>query len=156
MIDFIHFTAHADTIGEEHVEENGETIVEKGIRLGDNVLTAKDIEKMRPGRPPILAFINACESGQEKEWYDDRASGLATSFLKKGINFIGTMWYVWDTVAFKTAFSFYSEFLRGKPIGESLKRAKEAAYDSFKEKHLGWASYILYGDPNYSLEIKED
>jgi len=154
--DFIHITSHADSIVEEIVEEDNKEIIQKGIRLKETLLTAKDIEEMDPGYPPILVFINACESGQEEEWYDDRASGLASSFLKKGINFIGTMWYIKDIVGFWTAFSFYSEFLRGKPTGISLKRAKEAAFNEFKEKHLGWASYILYGDPNYTLKMESD
>lgn len=146
--DFIHITAHSDSIGEE--------LGERGIRLGDTILTAEEIERMDPGKPPILAFINACESGKEEEWYDDRASGLASSFLKKGINFIGPMWFIWDTVAFKIAFSFYSEFLRGRPIGESLKRAKLVASKAFKEKKIGWASYVLYGDPNYTLVEEQE
>lgn len=146
--DFIHFTGH----GECFVEEPDES----GIALKGGILKAHEIKDIYGDNPPILVFINACESGMEQQKYENRVSGLASSFLKNGINYIGSIWVIHDTVAYKTSRSFYNALLNGIPIGESLRNAKKLAYEHFKGKKLGWASYILFGDPNLTLAKIDD
>jgi len=150
--DFIHYCGHAYF---DIKDPN-----KNGLLLNDGLFRASSIANvLNREKPPILAFINACKSSKEHTWtdikYENQVSGLASAFLLNGINYIGSLWSIHDKVAVKTAESFYFEVLNNVSIGESLRRAKIFVHESFKGKQLGWASYILYGDPTYTLEKKE-
>jgi len=154
--DFIHYCGHAgfDT-DKPH---------ESGICLSDRLFKAYEIKNIKMKKPPILAFINGCESskvlGVKDAPYENQVSGLASSFYQKGINYIGSLWKVDDKVASNTALKFYFDFLEGYPMGESLRNARNYAYITFNKENSTWASYVLYGDPTLKLrreeEIKED
>ena len=145
--DFIHFTGHGKAIVDKPDES--------GIQLNGGILTASEIKDIPGDNPPVLVFINACESGLEQRGFENQIKGLASSFITNGINYIGSLWKIHDKVAYETSLSFYNELLWGKSIGESLKNAKKNTYDNFKGKRLGWASYILFGDPNLTLDKKK-
>ena len=150
--DFLHYCGNANF--------NVNNPEESGILLSDGILKISSINNILCSKPPILAFINARETKKEQAptplKYENKVSGLATSFLLNGINYIGSMWPTHDANAIKTELFFYYEVLKGQPIGEALRRAKESAYKRSKEKQLNWASYILYGDPTISLEKVKD
>ncbi len=146
--DFIHYSGHAAF----DVEDPDNS----AIYLNDGKLMAKKIRKLLGTTPPIMAFINACESsmmGDATEIeFEAKISGLAASFLLNGINYVGSMWPIRDDVALSTALNFYFEVLSGTPIGEALRRAKQFIYEQFEGREMGWASYVLYGDPTLTLE----
>ena len=121
------------------------------------LLEASDIKKYLD-EPPILAFINGCESSQEKSWndeiaYENQVFGLADAFLRCGAYYIGSLWPVHDDSAVQIAQDFYRCLLSGVSLGESLRIAKKNLFDKNGEKEFAWASYILYGDPTLTLLI---
>ncbi|MFX0073942.1 MAG: CHAT domain-containing protein [Candidatus Hermodarchaeota archaeon] len=128
---------------------------ESGILLNDGALKISSINNILRSKPPILAFINAEETRLEQTQnplkYEDQVNGLAIPFLLKGINYIGSMLPTHNASAIAIELFFYYEVLKGQPIGEALRRAKEYGYKRAKEKQLSWASYTLYGDPTISL-----
>ena len=154
--DFIHYCGHAGFDKDKPHKS--------GIYLSNRLFKAYEIKNIKMKKPPILAFINGCESskvlGVKETPYENQVSGLASSFYQKGINYIGSLWKVDDKVASNTALKFYFDFLEGYPMGESLRNARNFAYITFNKENSTWASYVLYGDPTLKLkreeEIKED
>lgn len=100
-------------------------------------------------QPPVLFFVNGCESsvgrGTGSAWknrYD--IFGLARAFLDTGAYLLGSRQQVGDGGAVMFAKSFYAELLKEKPIGTAVREARKtckAAGD------FAWASYVYYGDP---------
>ncbi|MFX1309765.1 MAG: CHAT domain-containing protein [Promethearchaeota archaeon] len=129
---------------------------EGGILLSDGVLRISSIKNILTSNPPILAFINASEINMRHKntilKYENKVSGLATPFLLNGINYIGSMWPTHDANAITTELLFYYEVLKGHPIGEALRRARESVYKRSKDKQISWASFVLFGDPTIGLE----
>lgn len=145
--DFIHYSGHAHF--------NAENPDESGLLLSDGLLEAFEITKYLD-KPPILAFVNACESSRERSWsseiaYENQVFGLAGAFLRRGAYYIGSLWPVHDDAAVDVALNFYKSVLNGVPLGESLRQAKVRAFKKNGGKEIAWASYILYGDPTLVL-----
>jgi hypothetical protein len=151
--DFIHYSGHA--VFDADNPDNS------GILLSDGVLKAFSIAGAVKNNPPIIAFINACESGKQADWtkgdtkYENQVSGLASAFLINGINFVGSMWPVYDDAALLFARNFYFAVLQGVPLGEAMLKSKKEIFDAFGGEVIAWASYSLYGDPTQTLEIKK-
>ncbi len=151
--DFIHYSGHA-VFDAEHPENSG-------MLLNDGLFKAFSLAGAVKAHPPILAFINACESGKQADWskgetkYENNVAGLASAFLVNGINFIGPMWPVFDDAALSFAKNFYFAVLSGTPLGEAMMKAKKFIFDLFKGEEIAWASYSLYGDPTQTLEIQK-
>ncbi len=150
IYDFIHFAGHA-----KYDIKNPE---ESGILLADDYLLADDIIGAIQERPPILAFMNACESSKtsvpEGEiTFESEIFGLASSFLQGGVFYIGALWPIHDDVAIETAVSFYKRLLSEQTIGTALMNAKKEIRNKYGNSELGWLTYILYGDPTMYLKI---
>jgi CHAT domain-containing protein len=151
--DFLHYSGHA-VFDAENPDNSG-------ILLSDGVLKAFSIAGAVKNKPPIIAFINACESGKQADWtkgdtkYENQVSGLASAFLINGINFVGSMWPVYDDAALLFARNFYFAVLQGVPLGEAMLKSKKEIFDAFSGEVIAWASYSLYGDPTQTLEIKK-
>lgn len=151
--DLLHYAGHAD-----HVRADPAL---SGWRLADGKLTARDIVELAGGRPmPLLVFSNACASSHEGRWEGDdpaRVFGLANAFLLSGVKYyVGTQWEVVDAKSKIFARAFYAELGRGRSVGAAVRRAREAVIVAEGEASLGWASYVLYGDPVYAPLSGED
>ncbi len=108
--------------------------------------------------PPIV-FANACKSGTEaletERIYQDEIAGIASGFLMGGIkNYIGTFTYVNDVTSVEFAVEFYKKLVtQGETVGSSLTYARKFIYEKYGESDIIWASYMLYGDPEFKLNI---
>jgi small GTP-binding protein len=150
IYDFIHFAGHA-SFNIEHPEQSG-------LLLADDYLYAADILEAIKPRPPILAFINACESSKTsipegEVSFESDIYGLASAFLQGGVFYIGALWPVHDDVAIQTAVSFYKRLLSEQTIGTALMNAKKEIRNEYGNIEIGWLTYILYGDPTLYLKI---
>jgi len=150
IYDFIHFAGHA--------RFNIENPDESGILLADDYLYAYEILEVIQEHPPVLAFINACESSKTEipegeVSFESNIFGLASSFLQGGVFYIGALWPIHDDVAIQTAISFYKRLLSEQTIGTALMNAKKEIQNKYGPSELGWLTYILYGDPTMYLKI---
>jgi len=106
--------------------------------LSDSLLKAFSLAGAVKSNPPILAFINACESGKQADWtkgetkYENQVLGLAAAFLINGINFVGSMWPVYDDAALSFARNFYYAILSGVSLGEAMLKSKKEIFDAFQ------------------------
>jgi CHAT domain-containing protein len=144
--DIVHYAGHAD-----YDKQDPEA---SGWHLSDGKLTARDVAALAGGRPmPLLVFSNACQSSHEAAWKADdpgRVFGLANAFLLSGVRFyIGTQWEIVDAQSKAFARAFYAELARGRSMGAAVRRARESVIVAEGEGGLGWASYVLYGDPAF-------
>ena len=63
---------------------------------------------------------------------------------------IGTLWPVIDNVAADFAVAFYGQVLEGQPLGEAMRAARKITAEQH-QADPSWASFVLYGDPSFSL-----
>lgn len=144
--DLVHFAGHADY---DPTDPGG-----AGWHLGDGKLTAEEIATLGMARPmPVLVFSNACQTGLAGPWDMNRRGrvlGLAGSFLLSGSRFyIGTQWELVDAIGAQVATHFYDALVRGANVGAALRAARLRVIEDSGEDALGWAGYVLYGDPTY-------
>jgi hypothetical protein len=150
--DIIHYAGHA-VFDRERPDQSGL------ILDGAEVCFAQKIQRLLQGSP--LVFLNACESARLREANDrpvpdgayegDPKEGLASAFVYGGaLACIGTLWPVLDTEAPEFAIAFYNAVLDGHPIGEAMLIARRTAAETFP-CNPSWASFVLYGDPTFSL-----
>jgi CHAT domain-containing protein len=122
---------------------------ESGLVLHDMDMTTGPLVGFFGGRPPILSFINACESARAAEWeknYD--VFSLARAFLETGSYLVGSRWKLTDTAADIFARTFYETLIsERRALGRAMQRARAACREATLEGDFGWASYVLYGDP---------
>ncbi len=146
--DLVHFAGHADY---DPTDPGG-----AGWHLGDGKLTADEISTLGMARPmPVLVFSNACQTGLAGPWNDQRRGrvlGLAGSFLLSGSRFyVGTQWELVDGIGAQVATHFYDALVRGANVGAALRAARLRVIEDSGEESLGWAGYVLYGDPTHVL-----
>jgi len=145
--DVVHFAGHS------HYDP--ENPGKSGWRLHEGILTASEISKL--SRPPLLVFSNSCQAGASAEWsrgyrYEGQAFGIGSAFLLAGVkNYIGTFWVVHDEESVLFASSFYQGLVTGLSLGDALLRARHTIIAQRGWQGLTWASYMLYGDPAFSL-----
>jgi CHAT domain-containing protein len=150
--DVLHYAGHAtyDELREGH----------SGLQLaGRDVLTADDLATRNS--IPRLVVANACSSAKTGQaGFDDsfmaaqRSRDMVASLLRAGTRaFLGTQWPVDDDAAKTFALSFYEHLLSRDesnnrlPIGEAVRRAREAVVEAHGESCTDWAAYSLYGSP---------
>jgi CHAT domain-containing protein/pimeloyl-ACP methyl ester carboxylesterase len=150
--DVIHYAGHA-FFDKANPERSG-ILCANGIPL-----TGADLAGV--ASLPSLVFFNACESSRvrgaaraakpkKKPERIERTASFAEAFLRGGVaNFIGTYWEVGDEAAEAFAKSFYTDILKGKPLGEALQNGRKAIR---KQDSPDWANYILYGNPDFVLK----
>ncbi|HEX8083379.1 MAG TPA: CHAT domain-containing protein [Solirubrobacteraceae bacterium] len=138
----VHFSGHAhfDTAHPSN----------SGLVLYDADLTAEEIVSTFGRRPPVVCFINGCESAMTADHTaDSDLYGLAWAFLETGSYLVGSRWKVSDTVASDFAVAFYESLLgNGDALGHAVTAGRRAAFNT---TDFGWASYILYGDPRIAF-----
>ncbi|MCD6496913.1 MAG: CHAT domain-containing protein [Deltaproteobacteria bacterium] len=140
--DMVHFAGHADRL-----EDRGQP----GWRLSDGILPTSEIEDMGAGRPmPLLVFSNACHSGAFGD-PTKGAFGLAHAFLTAGVrHYVGTQWEVIDGQGAQFARHFYKDLVRGGSMGAAVRNARNRVIAESGEGNLAWATYVLYGDPDFA------
>ena len=143
----VHFAGHS--------HYDAENPSKSGWRLHEGVLTASELSKL--SRPPLLVFSNSCQAGTSAEWsqgyrYEGQAFGIGSAFLLAGVkNYVGTFWVVHDEESVLFASSFYKGLVTGLNLGNALLQARHAVISQRGWQGLTWASYMLYGDPSFSL-----
>lgn len=145
--DIVHFSGHS-----EYDDTNPKNT---GWSLSGGSFTTQDIIALSQSRPlPNLVFSNACYSANTTGNFMDincqeKTYSLAAAFLFSGVrHYIGTIWKIEDTVSLLFAKEFYDYLIKGLAIGECIRLGRLRL---FKEGGIHWASYILYGDPNFAL-----
>ena len=145
--DVVHFAGHS------HYDPDNPS--RSGWRLHEGILTAGELSKL--SRPPLLVFSNSCQAGASAEWsrgyrYEGQAFGIGSAFLLAGVkNYIGTFWVVHDEESVLLASSFYKGLVTGLSLGDALLQARHTVIAQRGWQGLTWASYMLYGDPAFSL-----
>ena len=144
--DIVHFAGHS-----QFDEKNPEN---SGWLLHDGFLSASEISKL--DQAPLLVFSNSCQAGATKNWqsdylYEGEAFGLGSAFLLAGVpNYIGTFCVVHDEETRFLAVDFYHRIARGSTIGQALLEARLSTAEEMGLDRLTWASYMLYGDPDFA------
>lgn len=143
----IHFSGHAE-FDEQQMQDSG-------LVLFDQNMSAAHLTGLLARHPPVLAFMNACETaktgntagaGGVNGW-SERTDlfGLARPFLEVGSYLIGSRWLIDDKAAAAFARAFYEKLVEGMPLGDVIRMARLASRDASKD--LSWGSYVYYGDP---------
>lgn len=150
--DIVHFAGHA--------EYNPQNISNSGWKLSGGYFSPNEIDQMSGGsKMPTLVFSNACRSARTSEWKENRNSfGIANAFLRAGVKFyIGAAWEIMDSPSTLFACEFYNRLFSGDAIGEAVRLARKSLKERYSSDYVGWAGYILYGDPRYRIfEMKQD
>ena len=138
----VHYTGHAHF---DRADPQSSALV-----LYDADLDAGSVRNFLSSAPPVVCFMNACETGAAPAWRDQYdIYGLAWAFLETGSYLLGSCWKIDDQVASTFAGAFYDSLLvQGHTIGTSVTEARQAAY---RDDDFGWASYVLYGDPRLAF-----
>ncbi|TGM05481.1 CHAT domain-containing protein [Leptospira jelokensis] len=145
----IHYSGHL------HFSDDS---LENGWLLSDGkVLKAREIKST--GIETDLVFSNSCMSAKSagKKLNTNILNQYAGAFLTAGIKtFVGTNWEILDnerTIDFTVR--FYTYLFSDKSVGESLFLSKEFARRNYHANDLTWANYSLYGNPDFSMFVKE-
>ncbi|MDD5347422.1 MAG: CHAT domain-containing protein [Candidatus Omnitrophica bacterium] len=148
--DIVHFAGHC----EYDPEEPRST----GWVMSDGRFTTQDILSIGQGATlPTLVFANACQSAQvDRDHIDqdcqEKTYSLASSFLFSGVrHYIGAVQRIEDPVSFTFAREFYTQLLRGKSVGSSLRIGRLRLVKEYGINSLVWALYLLYGEPTFCL-----
>ncbi len=148
--DIVHFAGHCEYDSKEPRNT--------GWVLSDRIFSIKDILIMGEGDSlPSLVFSNACQSAKPNADtisldYQAKTYSLASAFLFSGVrHYIGTSRKIEDQVSFVFAKEFYSQLIRHKAVGECIRLARLRLIKEYGINSIFWASYLLYGDPNFIL-----
>jgi hypothetical protein len=143
----VHFAGHS------HYDP--QTFSQSGWLLHEGIVTAREVGTLNLS--PLLVFSNSCQAGATIAWgensrYDQQAFGIGSAFLLAGVkNYIGTFWVVHDEESLFFATTFYRGVVAGLSLGEALHKARHEAIRHRGWQGLTWASYMLYGDPAFTL-----
>jgi CHAT domain-containing protein len=148
--DIVHFAGHC-----EYDSANSSN---SGWSLSDGLMRVKDFLLMAQSQSlPSVIFTNACQSAKSEVSFIDPKSqkyifNLAYAFLFSGVrHYIGTSWRIDDALALEFAKELYSRIIQEKSIGEALRMARINLIKRHSIDTVAWASYILYGDPAFTL-----
>jgi len=148
--DIVHFAGHA-----EFEPDNPNN---SGWVLSDARFTVQDILAMGSTVSlPTLVFSNACHSatGVVKSLdtdYQEKNYSLASAFLFSGVrHYIGAIRKIEDPVSLSFSKEFYTRLISGRSVGESIRQSRLKLINEYGITPMHWASYLLYGDPNFVL-----
>jgi tetratricopeptide (TPR) repeat protein len=148
--DVVHFAGHC----EYDAHDPGET----GWVLSDGKFNTQDIMALGADTSlPSLIFSNACYSANAggeliENDYQARSYSLAAAFLFSGVrHYIGSIRRVEDASSLAFAKELYANLIAGKSVGESMRLSRLKLIKERGVSVVPWASYLLYGDPNFVL-----
>lgn len=136
----VHFAGHAESDG--WVLSDGRFTPADVLSMGESVLM------------PGLVFSNACHSALSVATDDlqEKNYSLASAFLFSGVrHYIGAIRRIEDPQSESFARDFYAHLLSGKAVGESMRLSRLKLANERGTASLSWASYLLYGDPDFVL-----
>lgn len=138
----IHYSGHAFF--------NADKPDNSSLCLFDRDMEAGDIVAYIGKKPPVLSFMNGCETAAMNTGVKNRYDifSLARAFLDTGSYLIGNRWKVGDEAAAAFAGTFYRKLLiEGQPLGQVIRDARKECKAKMPDYDFSWASYIFYGDP---------
>ena len=115
--------------------------------LFDQDMEAGEIYNSLAQKPPVLSFMNGCETASTPSGNRYDIFSLARAFLDTGSYLIGNRWRVGDKAAAAFAETFYKSLVTGYPLGQVVRDARIACRKEMPLYDFSWASYIFYGDP---------
>jgi formylglycine-generating enzyme required for sulfatase activity len=134
-----HFTGHG--IHRESAPDLSAIWLEDGDELTPVHLSG-GARRMGGKRP--LVFLNACSTGKSGMSLTE-VGGWAPHFLRAGAGAcIGTLWPIDDRPARAFARAFYSSFIAGATISESVLAARQAVRS---EDNPTWLAYTVFAHP---------
>jgi len=152
--DLVHFAGHC-----EYDSDNPERT---GWVFCDGRFSSQDILTMGQTLSfPSLVFSNACYSAKAaseviESDYQKKSYSLASAFLFSGVrHYIGAIRKIEDQVSKSFSKEFYTQLISGKPVGECIKLSRLKLIKEYGIQAIHWASYLLYGDPNFVLFRKK-
>ena len=152
--DIVHFAGHC-----EYDIDNPKNT---GWVLSDGRFTSSDILTLGESLPlPTLVFSNACHSAKVKTDLMDadcqeKNYSLASAFIFSGVrHYVGAIWKIEDSISLKFAREFYTQLIRGNSVGECVRLSRLKSIEEYGLTAISWASYILYGNPNFILFRQE-
>ncbi len=148
--DVVHFAGHCEYDKDEPKNS--------GWVLSDGIFNIRDIYALGESLSlPSLVFSNACHSAGFSgeplgDDYQERAYSLACAFLFSGVrHYIGTVRKIEDPVSLNFAREFYARLISGSTVGECVRLGRLKLIKEYGITTIAWASYLLYGDPNFIL-----
>ena len=132
-----------------------------GMVIGDDLLlTPAEVRQMRT--VPEVVFINCCHLGRIDGDHEPipinpprLAANLATAFIRMGVRaVVAAGWAVDDQLATVFAEAFYRSLLDGDMFGDAVQHARRAAFDANPRSNT-WGAYQCYGDPAFTLKMRE-
>ncbi|MFH0827360.1 MAG: tetratricopeptide repeat protein [Candidatus Omnitrophota bacterium] len=147
--DIVHFAGHC--------EYDPHHPAHSGWVFSDGKLTAQDVLTMGEDFSlPALVFSNACSSARAVEAvecdYQEKSYSLASAFLYSGVrHYLGALRKIEDPVSLTFAKEFYTQLVLGRSVGECVRVGRLKLIKDYGIGALHWATYLLYGDPNFVL-----
>ncbi|MHA1127135.1 MAG: CHAT domain-containing protein [Candidatus Heimdallarchaeota archaeon] len=136
MNDLIHYSGHGDKRG---------IILSRDQRI--NPRFVNEYYFWFPNKP--LIFLNACTSGATYYKGGGMFEGLIPSLLRKNAQtIIGSKNKIFDDSSRLFAEEFYKHLLTGATVGKALQKTRIS-----NKETLDWSKYILFGNPDYRIEI---
>lgn len=148
--DILHFAGHG--------KYNSEYPEKSFLTLHDGPLYTGELVNRLSVNPPVIAFINACETSKLGNWqqylYEKKMVGIANSFISAGVRcFIGASWPIHDVAATHFAVELYKNLAWGDDVGLSALKARNSIFEKFSKNEISWASFILFGDPDLKIAL---
>lgn len=141
-----HFAGHG-SYDDERPEQSG-------LIFRQSKLTPSRLTNNLQGMPMI--FSNACETGRLSNIKQAKGGqgreSIAASFIAKGaVNYLGSLWPIFDESSRNLAEDFYRQLCNGLPVGEALRLARLRVHT---DNDPTWAAYILFGCPRNRLRAR--
>jgi len=141
-----------------HCEYDMDNPKNTGWVLSDGRFTTTDILALGESLSfPSLIFSNACHSAKAITEvmgtdYQEKNYSLASAFLFSGVrHYVGTIWKIEDPVSLVFAKEFYTQLIKGNSVGECMRLSRVKLIKEYGIAAISWASYLLYGNPNFRL-----
>lgn len=148
--DIVHFAGHC-----EYDIDNPKNT---GWVLSDGRFTTQDIFMLGQSLSlPALVFSNACHSAKVitdlmDTDYQEKNYSLASAFIFSGVrHYVGAIRKIEDAISLGFAKEFYTQLIKGYPVGECVRRSRMKLIEEYGITAISWASYLLYGNPNFIL-----
>jgi serine/threonine protein kinase len=119
------------------------------VLLEDGVFSAAELSPrlagpLRAAAP--LVFLNACHTGR-LGFSLTRLGSWGARLVQLGCGgFVGTLWPVTDRAALAFAGSFYEAAVRGLPLGEAVRAARQRVHRDYPNDP-SWMAYCCFADP---------
>ena len=113
------------------------------LQMKDGPLFAADF-RLRRNRVGLVTLA-ACRTGQQMYLPGEEATGLVRSLLEMGArSVIASHWAVADRSTAIWMREFYSHYLEGLPLGESMRQAMVSVREKYPSAYH-WAAFSLHG-----------